>query len=1024
MTLTEVKETTNINTTNENEKDLIKNYILSQSYQKDFKDFMTSMLEKYGVDIFNLNGIGTQLDLNRAIKKMMSSSTMADASVDPNSNTNIVTSGAVLTETCKAHSLMHNHYRVWKFMKKSHDLEYANDLMERKLSGQLYIHDFSTFLPYSYFGKTTIVVKHANKIIYTTMEDLFKKHENRAVFKQDMFVIDFEKGEYEILDMENKFVPLERVMKHKSHCDMLKIETKDGRTTIVTEDHPVILENGEEKKAVNIVKGDKIAIEDLSINIKDNNTFVPLAYMGGFTLGDGYVNKNYSICIVQKDFENKKIGKLVQELYPNYKKYPKGNNTYNISIHSTDLCKNKYFQFGKYAFNKFLPEDILEWDKGEILSFIAGVIDSDGCINPKNGLVDIRITSFTAVQQIADILRNLGFQRVRTSFVDKNSNAGFESRLPLYRVSFVATEELCSMSEKISAKKDLALRERQKDGRFETNEVLKLLPHKEEYVYDVTTETGTFYSQGMIQHNCFNFDPIHFALLGIPKELDGKGESLPPQHLESFFGILQDILPIFAKNLAGACGIATLFPVISIYMKKHIQEGFKIDGVQLASEEDLWRELKVKLTSLLYNLNRPSRDGSQSLFSNVSIMSPSFLEEICKDMSITFKNGMTINADVDLTLKIQDLWVDVFNEESERRLFTFPVQTLSVATEEQPDGTQKIKDIDFYNHMMKKNMKFGAMNVYAGDSSTLSSCCRLRSDKSKVFTNSLGGSSSNIGSFGVCTVNLATLGLRYKDDIEKFYLELDKNIEYAQEVNRCKMSFIKKDIKKGSLPMYTLGFVSLDKQYATLGINGLYECCKELGYDIRTPKGEEFVKPLLTHINNINDTCGEKMKHIVNVEQVPAENVAVKLASIDRILNLNSEYNIYANQFIPLDVATEGGILERIGIQGKLDQYFSGGSILHVNLDQECKDENLFLELGKNAIEKGVRYFGINYVTCCCHDCGGTFVGHLDKCPHCQSEDFEKWCRVVGYMIPIDNYNKTRRQEFGDRVFYNSLTTV
>ena len=644
---------------------LFKNYIDSQSYQKDFKEFMYKMVDKYGVDILNLNGIGEQLDINKAIKKMMSSTTMADTSVDSNSNTNIVTSGAVFTETCKAHSLIHNHYRVWKFMKKNHGLEYANDLMERKISGQIYINDLSGFYPY-----------------------------------------------------------------------------------------------------------------------------------------------------------------------------------------------------------------------------------------------------------------------------------------------------------------------------------------------------------------CFNFDPIHFALYGIPKKLDGKGESLPPQHMESFFGILEDILPIFAKNLAGACGIATLFPVLSIYVQKALLEGNKIDEIQLKDEQAVWDFLKVKLTSLLYNLNRPARDGSQSLFTNVSIMSPTFLQETCKDMTLVFKNGMVITADVDTTLRIQDIWIDVFNKESERRLFTFPVQTLSIATIEDENGRPKIVDTDFYNEMMKKNIKLGAMNVYAGDSSTLSSCCRLRSDKAKVFTNSLGGSSSNIGSFGVCTVNLATLALRYKGDIDKFYTELDKNIEYAQEINRCKMNFIKRDIKNGNLPMYDLRFVELDKQYATLGINGLYECCQELGYDYRLKENRNFVKSLLQHINTLNDKLGEKMNHIVNVEQIPAENVAVKLANIDKKLGLNSKYDIYANQFIPLDITTEGGILDRISIQGELDEYFSGGSILHINLDQECKDEDLFLELGKYAIENGVRYFGINYATNHCNNCGGTFVGKLEECPHCQSKNFETWCRTVGYMVPVENYNKVRRQEFERRVFY------
>lgn len=654
--------------------ELIKNYLKSQSYQNEYRDFMYSMLDKYGVEIFNLNGIGEQLDFNKSIKKMVSSSTMADTSVDPNSNTNIITPGQVFNEVAKAHSLLHNHYRVWKFFKKSKGLDFANDLMERKLSGQIYIHDFSSFLPY-----------------------------------------------------------------------------------------------------------------------------------------------------------------------------------------------------------------------------------------------------------------------------------------------------------------------------------------------------------------CYNFDPLHIALLGIPKELDGKGESKVPQHLESFFGELSDILPIFAKNLAGACGIATLFPVLSIFMQKAFQDGNVVDKFALASEEDVWKYLKTKLTSLLYNLNRPSRDGSQSLFTNVSIMSPSFLQETCKDMTIAFKNGKVITADVDITLKIQDLWVDMFNEESQRRLFTFPVQTLSIATEiDEKTGKPVIKDVEFFEKMMRKNVMFAAQNIYAGDSSTLSSCCRLRSDKSKIFTNSLGGASSSIGSFGVCTLNLASLALMYKDDESKFWEELDKNINYCQEVNRCKMSFIKKDIKAGCLPMYDLGYVDLSHQYATLGINGLYECCIELGHDYRDENNRDFVEKLLKHINAVNDKYGEEvLKHIVNVEQVPAENVSVKLAKLDALRGLNTKYEIYANQFIPLVKETEGGILDRISIQGELDEYFSGGSILHLNLDQEC-DADDFIQLGKYAIEQGVRYFGINYATSSCHECGKTFVGKVDKCPHCNSDDFETWCRIVGYMIPTANYNKVRRKEFGDRIFYKNgeVTTI
>ena len=38
----------------------------------------------------------------------------------------------------------------------------------------------------------------------------------------------------------------------------------------------------------------------------------------------------------------------------------------------------------------------------------------------------------------------------------------------------------------------------------------------------------------------------------------------------------------------------------------------------------------------------------------------------------------------------------------------------------------------------------------------------------------------------------------------------------------------------------------------------------------------------------------------------------------------------------------------------------------------------------------------------------------------CGTKDFETWARIVGYCIPINNYNKVRRKEYGDRIFYGA----
>jgi ribonucleoside-triphosphate reductase len=318
----------------------------------------------------------------------------------------------------------------------------------------------------------------------------------------------------------------------------------------------------------------------------------------------------------------------------------------------------------------------------------------------------------------------------------------------------------------------------------------------------------------------------------------------------------------------------------------------------------------------------------------------------------------------------------------------------------------------------EKNSLYGFINIFSGRDGVLSSCCRLRSDtKAKFF--SIGGAGVKIGSSGVTTVNLPHVAFenKSKEDIKE---ELTKLITKAQDINIARRKIIKKAIDNGSHPLYTLGFVSLGKQYSTVGVNGCHEFLEILGYDIKTKEGIDFFGEVVDHMNSVNDQIGLKHKIPTNIEQVPAESAGRKLAVKDTFMGLNvgeNVYKLYSNQFIPL---TDGSanLLDRIKVQGILDDKFTGGSILHKNIDQIISQDQM-MNLIQSSIKLGCVYFAVNFVLNSCSDCMTTSIGsNVKECPNCGSANLVEATRIVGYLTAKNSWSEQRKEEGSKRVFY------
>ena len=493
--------------------------------------------------------------------------------------------------------------------------------------------------------------------------------------------------------------------------------------------------------------------------------------------------------------------------------------------------------------------------------------------------------------------------------------------------------------------------------------------------------------------------------MGLP--MVAKITSLPPKHLLAFRSQLEQFITSASNSTLGATGMADLLISMSYYMK-HILETKSDAHFHFVSEEDCWEYFKQTLISFIYTVNQPMRAG-QSPFTNVSIYDRAFLESLVAD--IIFPDATT--PDVDLIMKMQDIYIDTMNEEMERTPITFPVTTLCLSTK---DG--EIQDLTYLEKCAPKAIKYGFLNVYMGDSSTLSSCCRLRSSTKNEFFNSFGAGSSKIGSLGVVTINFPRLAYLSAND-EEFENSLKKFIRMTAIINQAKRNIVQQGIDAKKHPLYNLGFMELSKQYSTTGVNGFYECLDILGHNILTEDGQAYAIHLLQLVNDVVDECQNKYHAPFNLEQIPGENVSVKFTRKDKYLGYDLGLDLYSNQFVPL--TSDVSMLDRILIQGKLDRFMSGGSVLHLNVAETLENPKDFVDLVKFCAKSGVVYFAINYLLNKCEN-GHMTVGLHKVCPKCGAEIVGKYTIVVGFLTEVSNWHKVRReQDFPNRRFYNTV---
>jgi ribonucleoside-triphosphate reductase len=660
--------------------------------------------------------------------------------------------------------------------------------------------------------------------------------------------------------------------------------------------------------------------------------------------------------------------------------------------------------------------------------FLAGIIDSDGSV-AKNGTCDIRIKSFTAISQLAEVLASLKFKFNKRILSDSNFDFGFGISFRPNKDLFTFSTKLQTLNiedfENYNSNMDTTTRNNEICKIFKINKNEQLLTQGKinlfEYVYDITTASGTFYSGGMLQHNCFAFDLRNLLNYGM-NFFHGNMRIREPKRSESFIALLIQSTAYISNQIMGAASYPDFFPVLDWFYRKELGHDYinkaKIGKENKNSDREFWYKIKNQFQNLIYSLNFPFR-GNQSAFTNLSVMDHGFLEELFS--SYYFPDGTVVN--LESTLELSKLFFEYYSDiNSTEGIFTFPVMTIAISL----DKNGEYIDSDFVDWAAKANSAKSLANIFQSPPNSFSSCCRLKNDFSKVadvgYQNSFGVGGLSIGSHRIAGLNLPRLAFLEKENSNI----LEEDLEILHKILYSHRQLLKHLIKSDHLPLYTSGWTDLIKQYSTIGFIGSYEYLVNKNLDIKTDEGLNALVNVLSTIEKKivqwqqYESIELKEKNIYNIEQIPGESMTVRLCKIDSVLNYNpNNYQLYSNQYIPL--IEQSSIYDRFKIQGKIDGLTSGGAILHLNVDDEKPLSPLqFRKIMELARKTKTVYFAINYAYSECIKEHFT-IGKKEKCPVCNQDIVCQYTRVVGFITPVKSWNSIRRDfEYGNRYFYKN----
>ena len=521
-------------------------------------------------------------------------------------------------------------------------------------------------------------------------------------------------------------------------------------------------------------------------------------------------------------------------------------------------------------------------------------------------------------------------------------------------------------------------------------------------------------------HDETNIAPYCVAVSMYPFLVEGlqgfTGESKAPKHLSSFNGGFINLIFALASQFCGAVATVEFLMCFDHFARKDYGDNYLETHRHVITQE---------LQQVVYALNQPaSARNFQSPFWNISIFDEHYFNGL-------FNNFVFPDGDKpswESLNKLQQFFLHWFNEERTKALLTFPVVTVSMLS----DGEQ-VLDKEYEEFVSKELSEGNSFFIYTSQSvDSLSSCCRLRNnveDQINDFSYSLGAGGVMTGSMNVMTLNMNRFIQNMLNDIEyneehhlpKLLEALKHQIRLIHYYQMGFKAFFKQLEDANLMPAYSNGYISLDKQYLTVGINGLVEGAEYLGYEAtNNSKYKNFISSVLRTISETNrETCKEysEMNLKFNCELVPAESLGAKFAKWDKADDYVVTRDCYNSYLYPVE-NEDITILDKFVLQGKdTMEYLDGGAALHANLEDYPTKETC-KKLLNIAVKTGCNYFCTNVKVTICNDCKHIDKRTNTKCVKCGSTNIDFATRVIGYLRRLTNFSQERQAEESRRHYH------
>ena len=471
---------------------------------------------------------------------------------------------------------------------------------------------------------------------------------------------------------------------------------------------------------------------------------------------------------------------------------------------------------------------------------------------------------------------------------------------------------------------------------------------------------------------------LNEGLNGVP----GKVEAGAPKHLSSATGQIVNFLGTMQNEWAGAQAFSSFDTYLAPFIKK--------DNVP-------YEEVLQSIQELIYNLNVPSRWGTQTPFTNLTFdwTCPDDLKDqhpLIGGVEMPFTYG-DCKREMDM---INRAYIEVMTQgDAKGRVFTFPIPTYNIT----PDFDWDSENAD---RLFAMTAKYGLpyfqnfINSELKPNMIRSMCCRLQLDLRELLKrgNGLFGSAEQTGSLGVVTINCARLGYLFKGNEQGLFDRLDHLLEMAKTSLEIKRKVIQRHIDQGLFP-YTKRYLgTLRNHFPTIGVNGINECIRNFtndAHDITDEWGHEFALKLLDHVRGRMVQFQEETGHMYNLEATPAEGTTYRFAKEDRkrfpdIIQAGTESNPYYTNSSQLPVGFTDDPFLALEMQDDLQRKYTGGTVLHLYMADAISSSKACKELVRRALTK----FRLPYLTitptfsiCPKH---GYISGRHDFCPICDAE--------------------------------------